>query len=177
MLALALSADGTLDPVVARRKRRPVLFFVGGIHAGEIDGKDAGFALARDLLAGKGPAAALGAAPVGFAPGFNVDGPQRLRPHHRPTQRRPEGTGFPTPAPKLNPSPGRGTASEPRPSGCAPLGAPGSPSSSRPRPRPPRGGRPPIAPTAPAPPWPARTCPSSGRGSRPAAWSTSAATR
>src|SRR2546423_15443246 len=43
MLALAVSADGTLDAAAARRKRRPVLFFVGGIPAGGIDGKDAGF--------------------------------------------------------------------------------------------------------------------------------------
>src|SRR2546430_9981861 len=102
MLALALSADGTLAPVVARRKRRPVLFFVGGIHAGEIDGKDAGFALARDLLAGKGPAAALGAATVVFVPVFNVDGHERFGPNQRPNQRGPEETGFRTTAQNLN---------------------------------------------------------------------------
>lgn len=43
MLALAASADGTLTPEAVREKKRPVLLFQGGIHAGEIDGKDAGF--------------------------------------------------------------------------------------------------------------------------------------
>src|SRR3954469_16511069 len=43
MVALVASGDGTLDPQAARRKGRPVVLFQGGIHAGEIDGKDAGF--------------------------------------------------------------------------------------------------------------------------------------
>jgi hypothetical protein len=102
MLALAVSADGTLEPAAARRRRRPVLFFVGGIHAGEIDGKDAGFALVRDLLAGQGPVAALGAATVVFVPVFNVDGHERFGPNQRPNQRGPQETGFRTTAQNLN---------------------------------------------------------------------------
>ena len=44
MLALIASADGVLDAAAARRAHRPVVLIQGGIHAGEIDGKDAGLA-------------------------------------------------------------------------------------------------------------------------------------
>src|SRR5262245_3269204 len=43
MLALAASLDGVLDPAAAKAKKRPVVLVQGGIHAGEVDGKDAGF--------------------------------------------------------------------------------------------------------------------------------------
>src|SRR5262249_14638428 len=50
MLALIVSADGVLTPEAARDKGRPVVLVIGGIHAGEIDGKDAGFQTLRELL-------------------------------------------------------------------------------------------------------------------------------
>src|SRR5580658_6170003 len=50
MLALVASADGTPDADLARARHRPVVLIQGGIHAGEIDGKDAGLWLLRDLL-------------------------------------------------------------------------------------------------------------------------------
>src|SRR5262245_43534972 len=43
MRALVASDDGTLEPAAARQRNRPVVLMQGGIHAGEIDGKDAGF--------------------------------------------------------------------------------------------------------------------------------------
>src|SRR5687768_7374995 len=39
--------------LIAGRKPKPVVYLQGGIHAGEIDGKDAGFKLLRDVLAGR----------------------------------------------------------------------------------------------------------------------------
>ena len=51
MVALVVSGDGTLDAQAAKAKRRPVVMFQGGIHAGEIDGKDAGFQIVREALA------------------------------------------------------------------------------------------------------------------------------
>ena len=47
MLAMVASSDGVMEPATARAPR-PVVLFQGGIHAGEIDGKDAGFWLLRD---------------------------------------------------------------------------------------------------------------------------------
>ena len=59
MLALAVSDDGVLDPESARAHQRPVVFFQGGIHAGEIDGKDAGFIALREMLEGRESRGAL----------------------------------------------------------------------------------------------------------------------
>jgi hypothetical protein len=102
IVALVVSADGKLDPGSARRASRPSIFVIGGIHAGEIDGKDAGFATLRDLLSGRGPAAAVKAATLVFVPVFNVDGHERFGPNQRPNQRGPRETGFRTTAQNLN---------------------------------------------------------------------------
>ena len=48
--ALAVSLSGALTPEAARERGLPVLLVQGGIHPGECDGKDAGFAELRDLL-------------------------------------------------------------------------------------------------------------------------------
>jgi hypothetical protein len=101
MVALVASNDGLLDPAANRKADRPVLLVIGGIHAGEIDGKDAGLALLRDLAAGP-PAPGLGAVTVVFVPVFNVDGHERFGPNQRPNQRGPRQTGFRTTAQNLN---------------------------------------------------------------------------
>ena len=102
MKALALSQDGVLDSKSAKQKQRPVLFVEGGIHAGEIDGKDAGFWLLPDLLDGKVAAGALGRVTLLFVPVFNVDGHERFGKNHRPNQRGPEEMGWRTTAQNLN---------------------------------------------------------------------------
>jgi hypothetical protein len=102
LLALAVSADGTLTPAAVRKKKRPVLLVEGGIHAGEIDGKDAGFIALRERLAAKGAGAGLAAVTVLFVPIFNVDGHERFGPNQRPNQRGPLETGFRTTAQNLN---------------------------------------------------------------------------
>ena len=43
LLAFIASTDGVLTAEAAKKKNRPVVLLQGGIHAGEIDGKDAGF--------------------------------------------------------------------------------------------------------------------------------------
>src|SRR5512142_3158421 len=72
LVALAASADGTLDPTLARARKRHVVLFQGGIHAGEIDGKDAGFAVLRELLRSKGGGPLAGVTAV-FVPVLNAD--------------------------------------------------------------------------------------------------------
>ncbi len=101
MVALAASADGVLRPLAARTKNRPVVAFQGGIHAGEIDGKDAGFMLLRELLTSPegGPLAKVTAV---FVPVVNVDGHERFGPNQRPNQRGPAETGWRTTAQNLN---------------------------------------------------------------------------
>jgi len=53
MKAMAISTSGALDAKTAQARGLPVVLAQGGIHAGEIDGKDAGFWLVRDLLQDK----------------------------------------------------------------------------------------------------------------------------
>jgi hypothetical protein len=83
MLALAASADGKLDPAAVKSAGRPVLLAQGGIRAGEIDGKDAGFLVLRELLEAKAARGVLQQLTFVFVPVFNVDRAEsdRAAPH------------------------------------------------------------------------------------------------
>lgn len=102
MLHLVASEDGVVTPEAAKAKHRPVLFLQGGIHAGEIDGKDAGFMLLRDLLDGKVGDGALAKVTVVFVPVLNVDGHERFGKNQRPNQRGPLETGWRVTSQNLN---------------------------------------------------------------------------
>ena len=102
MLALIASADGVLEPKRARERNRPVLLYQGGIHAGEIDGKDAGFLALRELLEGRAEPGALEHVTVVLVPVYNVDGHERFGRWNRPNQRGPEEMGWRTTAQNLN---------------------------------------------------------------------------
>jgi murein tripeptide amidase MpaA len=56
--------------------RKPLLFVQAGIHSGEIDGKDAGMMLLRDIAL-RGKDRLLDHADLVFVPIFNVDGHER----------------------------------------------------------------------------------------------------
>lgn len=102
MLALAASADGVLDAAAAHRAQRPIVLMQGGIHAGEIDGKDAGFLALREILQGKVAKGALAATTLVFVPVLNVDGHERFGRWNRPNQVGPEEMGWRTSAHNLN---------------------------------------------------------------------------
>ncbi|MBX3156679.1 MAG: peptidase M14 [Deltaproteobacteria bacterium] len=87
---------------VARRAGAPAIFIQGGIHAGEIEGKDAGFAFLRDLLDGRVAPGVLDAVSLIFVPVLNPDGHERFGPNHRPNQRGPVEMGFRTNGARLN---------------------------------------------------------------------------
>jgi murein tripeptide amidase MpaA len=59
----------------------------GGIHAGEIDGKDAGFLALRELLDNTATNDILDKQVFIFIPVFNVDGHERFGRWNRPNQR------------------------------------------------------------------------------------------
>ena len=99
MWALVASQSGALTPEAARRAGLPVTLIQGGIHAGEIEGKDAGFLALRDQLARPG---ALRSQVLVFVPVFNVDGHERFGAWNRPNQRGPEQMGWRTTAQNLN---------------------------------------------------------------------------
>ncbi|MEZ4363320.1 MAG: M14 family zinc carboxypeptidase [Kofleriaceae bacterium] len=96
ILSMIVSGDGVLSPSEAKRARRPVLLVQAGIHAGEIEGKDAGFAFLRDLLEGKLAPGGATAVTVVFIPVLNPDGHERRAANNRPNQRGPAEMGFRT---------------------------------------------------------------------------------
>ncbi|MFT3761933.1 MAG: M14 family metallopeptidase [Pseudoxanthomonas sp.] len=102
MKALAVSTGGALTAQAARERGLPVTLVQGGIHAGEIDGKDAGFWLLRDLLEGKAAPGVLDRQVWLFVPVFNVDGHERFGAWNRPNQRGPKEMGWRTTAQGYN---------------------------------------------------------------------------
>lgn len=94
MLALVASDDQTFSPELVAKRGRPVMLAQGGIHAGEIDGKDAGFRLLRDVLEGNILPGALSNLTFVFVPVFNIDGHERFSAFHRPNQIGPKEMGF-----------------------------------------------------------------------------------
>ena len=90
--------------IIARKSgsiRKPVLLAQAGIHSGEIDGKDAGLMLLRDI-AFRGKDALLDKADFVFVPIFNIDGHERSSRFNRPNQRGPVMQGWRTTAQNLN---------------------------------------------------------------------------
>ncbi|WP_372391024.1 M14 family metallopeptidase [Xanthomonas sp. NCPPB 3582] len=102
MKALVVSTSGALDADAAAQRKLPVVLIQGGIHAGEIDGKDAGFLALRELLEGKAGKGVLDKLVWVFVPVFNVDGHERFGAWNRPNQRGPEQMGWRTTAQNLN---------------------------------------------------------------------------
>jgi hypothetical protein len=87
---------------IARAPGKPTIYVQAGVHAGEIEGKDAGFWFLRDLLDGKVAPGALDAVNVVFVPCINPDGHERFGKHNRPNQRGPEEMGFRTNGVRMN---------------------------------------------------------------------------
>jgi hypothetical protein len=102
MKALVASTSGALTPGEARKRGLPVVLIQGGIHAGEIDGKDAGFLALREILEGKAAQGALDKLVWVFVPVFNVDGHERFGAWNRPNQRGPVEMGWRTTAQNYN---------------------------------------------------------------------------
>ncbi len=96
LLVLYVSKDGAkFDP------NKPVLLVQAGIHPGEIDGKDAGMMLLRDM-AFHGKDRLLDGVNLVFVPIFSVDGHERASPYSRPNQRGPVIQGWRHTAQNLN---------------------------------------------------------------------------
>jgi hypothetical protein len=102
MKALVVSTSGALDAAAARERNLPVVLIQGGIHAGEIDGKDAGFLALRQMLRGEAAPGALDKLVMLFVPVFNVDGHERFEAWNRPNQRGPEEMGWRATAQNFN---------------------------------------------------------------------------
>ena len=101
LYVVVASKEGANDSISLRRNGRPTLLAQAGIHAGEIDGKDAGLMLLRDLAFG-GKAGLLDRVNLVFVPILNADGHERISEWNRPNQRGPVHQGWRTTAQNLN---------------------------------------------------------------------------
>lgn len=99
---IVVSKEKAFSAGEARKVGKPILLIQSGIHAGEIDGKDATLLILRDFALNR----ALGrhreileALTLVFVPIYNVDGHERVSPYNRPNQDGPRrGMGFRTTA-------------------------------------------------------------------------------
>lgn len=99
---LAVSRSGALNPAQAKRQGIPVVLAIGGTHAGEIDGKDAGLILIRQWLNTPPSHDPLKQQLLLFVPVFNVDGHERPSPYNRPNQNGPGLQGERVTAQRIN---------------------------------------------------------------------------
>jgi len=96
------SKERAFTPEALRRSNKPALFAQAGIHAGEIDGKDAGLMLLRDMTVRGTKHELLDGANFLFVPIYNVDGHERFTRFTRINQRGPEEGGWRANARNLN---------------------------------------------------------------------------
>jgi len=97
-----LSRERAFDPASAARTGKAVILIQSGIHAGEIDGKDASLMLIRDIAVTKHLSHLLDGAILLFVPIFNVDGHERFGPYNRINQNGPAEMGWRVNAQNLN---------------------------------------------------------------------------
>lgn len=96
MKVVVVSRGTAPTPEAAHAAGKAVVLIQNGIHAGEIDGKDASLILLRDIVAGRHDDW-LEHLVLLFIPIYNVDGHERISPYNRPNQNGPvKGMGFRT---------------------------------------------------------------------------------
>lgn len=93
---LIASETQTFTPEAARAAGKAVVLIQACIHSGEPDGKDAGFALLRDIAITKTAAGLLNNVVLLFIPIYNTDGHERSTPFNRINQNGPESMGWRT---------------------------------------------------------------------------------
>ncbi|MGS0695158.1 M14 family metallopeptidase [Shewanella sp. 0m-4] len=98
---IVASKEGFDDAASLSSNNKPTLLVQAGIHSGEIDGKDAGMMLLRDIVF-NGKAELLDKANLLFVPIFSVDGHERSSEYNRVNQRGPVNMGWRTTAQNLN---------------------------------------------------------------------------
>lgn len=96
------SKERAFTPAALRKSNKPLVFAQAGIHAGEIDGKDAGLMLLRDMTVRGTKRELLDGANFLFVPIFNTDGHERFSRFTRINQRGPVEGGWRTNAQNLN---------------------------------------------------------------------------
>ncbi len=96
---VVVSKDKAFTADKARQLGKPIVMIQNGIHAGEIDGKDASLMILRDMALGRHEEIAeiLNAVTLVIVPIYNVDGHEKVSPYNRANQDGPrKGMGFRT---------------------------------------------------------------------------------
>ena len=93
--------EGIVNPTDLQQQGKPTLLVQAGIHSGEIDGKDAGMMLMRDIIHGKKDNL-LSQVNWLFVPILSVDAHERRSPFNRVNQRGPTQMGWRTNLQNLN---------------------------------------------------------------------------
>ncbi len=101
LLLVVASRDLAKADAPRSAKSRARLLAQCGIHPGEIDGKDAGLMLLRDIAFGEA-GALLDHVDWFFVPILNIDGHEQPSPFNRPNQRGPSNQGWRASAQNLN---------------------------------------------------------------------------
>ncbi len=102
LLLLILDKDGEFDPTGSKTSNKAIVLFQAGIHAGEIEGKDAGLMFLRDMVVHGKYQEMLDSVVLLFIPIFCVDGHERFGPYNRVNQNGPAEMGWRTTAQNLN---------------------------------------------------------------------------
>jgi len=95
------SSEKLVTSAALRKSPKPLILVQAGIHSGEIDGKDAGMMLLRDIAFGS-KRSLLDKVNLLFIPILSVDAHERSSPYNRPNQRGPRDMGWRTNAQNLN---------------------------------------------------------------------------
>ncbi len=96
------SKEQAFDPAAAVKTGKPIVLIQNGIHAGEIDGKDASLMLLREIAVTKQFASLLDHVILLVIPLYNVDGHERFGPYNRINQNGPAEQGWRVTANNLN---------------------------------------------------------------------------
>jgi murein tripeptide amidase MpaA len=96
------SKERAFTPEALRRTNKATILAQAGIHSGEIDGKDAGLMLLRDIAVKGTKRELLDKANLLFVPIFSVDAHERFNRWSRINQRGPEEGGWRTTSRNLN---------------------------------------------------------------------------
>lgn len=91
---LVVSKDRAFSPEDARASGRTIVLVVNGIHAGEIEGKDASLALVRDMAVLRTREALLDSCIVLVVPILSVDAHERSSKYNRINQNGPDEMGW-----------------------------------------------------------------------------------
>ena len=91
---LIAAKDKAFDPLTAKKQGKAIILVQACIHSGESDGKDAGFALLRDIAITKSRGDLLDNTVIIFIPIYNTDGHELFSPYNRINQNGPLKWGF-----------------------------------------------------------------------------------